>query len=285
MWGNGLFRLFLLNVLFLGQGWLLWGQTNPGSVPYARHSAETQPSIRLEPEGIVLAHPGASQHYIISAKDSKGTVTDVTHQCQVISSAPDIVEIDLENARIVGKSAGQAEVRVSWGKATQTSHITVSNRSHDMEISFSPEILSILTTKGCNGSGCHGSPAGQNGFKLSLFGYDAEADYQMIVKTHEGRRVNLQESGGKPHSPETFFYDSSRRWKSSSARFGRVSNPLKLAQAGGPAEHERRPPDEIGARPGQARARRQGASAAGCRHRPALGRHDSGHDPRSPLLH
>lgn len=146
----------------------------------------------MEPEEIVLAHPGASQHYIISATDSKGTVTDVTHQCQVSSSAPGIVEIDLENARIVGKSAGKAEVRVSWGKATQFSHITVSNRSHDMEISFSPEILSILTTKGCNGSGCHGSPAGQNGFKLSLFGYDAEADYQMIVKTHDGRRVNLQ---------------------------------------------------------------------------------------------
>ena len=146
----------------------------------------------MEPEEIVLAHPGASQHYIISATDSKGTVTDVTHQCQLSSSAPEIVEIDLENARIVGKSAGKAEVRVSWGKATQTSHITVSNRSHDMEISFSPEILSILTTKGCNGSGCHGSPAGQNGFKLSLFGYDAEADYQMIVKTHDGRRVNLQ---------------------------------------------------------------------------------------------
>ena len=102
-------------------------------------------------------------------------------------------------------------------RSAQISHVTVGNRSHDMEISFSPDILSILTTKGCNGSGCHGSPAGQNGFKLSLFGYDAEADYQMIVKTHEGRRVNLQESGGKPHSPETFFCHSSRRRTSSSA--------------------------------------------------------------------
>ena len=187
-----MFRFLFLNALFLGQGWLLWGQTSPGSVPYANHSADLQPSVRLEPEGIVLAHPGASQHYIVSATDSKGSVTDVTHRCQVDSSAPETVEIDLENARIVGKSPGQAEIRVSWGKSTQVSHVIIGNRSHAMEISFSPEILSILTTKGCNGSGCHGSPAGQNGFKLSLFGYDAEADYQMIVNHHEGRRVNLK---------------------------------------------------------------------------------------------
>src|SRR5581483_8401043 len=33
---------------------------------------------------------------------------------------------------------------------------------------------------------------GQNGFKLSLFGYNVNADHEMIVKAHNGRRVNLQ---------------------------------------------------------------------------------------------
>ncbi|MBI1787699.1 MAG: DUF1549 domain-containing protein, partial [Acidobacteria bacterium] len=53
-------------------------------------------------------------------------------------------------------------------------------------VRFSPDVISILTIKGCNGSGCHGSPAGQNGFKLSLFGSDVEADYRAITP-----RVNL----------------------------------------------------------------------------------------------
>jgi hypothetical protein len=60
-----------------------------------------------------------------------------------------------------------------------------------MAVRFSPDVISILTTKGCNGSGCHGSPAGQNGFKLSLFGGNPEADYQMIVNAHNGRRIDL----------------------------------------------------------------------------------------------
>src|SRR5258707_9412413 len=50
---------------------------------------------------------------------------------------------------------------------------------------------SVFTTKGCNSSGCHGSPAGQNGFKLSLFGYDIAADHEMVVRKHDGRRVDL----------------------------------------------------------------------------------------------
>ncbi|MFN8007355.1 MAG: DUF1553 domain-containing protein [Terriglobia bacterium] len=145
----------------------------------------------LATEGIVLAHPGTSQHFIVEATDANGKVTDVTHSAQILSSNPQVIEINRVKAQMVGVSAGQTEVRVLWSGMTQVIPVVVGNRSHDMEVSFSPDILSILTTKGCNGSGCHGSPAGQNGFKLSLFGYDAEADYQMIVKNHDGRRVNL----------------------------------------------------------------------------------------------
>ncbi|MBM3783147.1 MAG: DUF1553 domain-containing protein [Acidobacteria bacterium] len=59
-----------------------------------------------------------------------------------------------------------------------------------VEISFERDVLSLLTTKGCNGSSCHGSPAGQNGFKLSLYGADAAADHAMITTAHNGRRID-----------------------------------------------------------------------------------------------
>ncbi|MCX6597584.1 MAG: DUF1553 domain-containing protein [Acidobacteria bacterium] len=60
-----------------------------------------------------------------------------------------------------------------------------------VEISFERDVLSLLTTKGCNSSACHGSPAGQSGFKLSLYGADAAADHAMITTAHKGRRVDL----------------------------------------------------------------------------------------------
>src|SRR5688572_7859474 len=64
-------------------------------------------------------------------------------------------------------------------------------RSAGVEVGFERDVISILTTKGCNSSACHGSPAGQSGFKLSLFGADPTADHAMIVTGHNGRRVDL----------------------------------------------------------------------------------------------
>lgn len=64
-----------------------------------------------------------------------------------------------------------------------------------MGIGFERDLLSILTTKGCNSSACHGSPAGQNGFKLSLYGAEPRSDFEMIVNGHDGRRVSLDAPG------------------------------------------------------------------------------------------
>lgn len=61
-----------------------------------------------------------------------------------------------------------------------------------IEINFERDVLSVLTTKGCNSSSCHGSPAGQSGFKLSLYGASAEADHAMITAAHNGRRLDRE---------------------------------------------------------------------------------------------
>lgn len=55
---------------------------------------------------------------------------------------------------------------------------------------FRNDIIPALTKLGCNGGACHGSQYGKGGFKLSLLGYDVEADYTAIVKDLKGRRVN-----------------------------------------------------------------------------------------------
>src|SRR5437764_1017595 len=47
-----------------------------------------------------------------------------------------------------------------------------------------------FTMSGCANSNCHGSIRGQNGFKLSLFGYEPELDFDAIVKAQDERRIN-----------------------------------------------------------------------------------------------
>ncbi|MEA3186729.1 MAG: hypothetical protein QOD99_559, partial [Chthoniobacter sp.] len=58
-------------------------------------------------------------------------------------------------------------------------------------ISFKNDVMPILTKAGCNTGGCHGSAHGQDGFHLSLFGYDPEGDYERITREMGARRVNL----------------------------------------------------------------------------------------------
>lgn len=58
------------------------------------------------------------------------------------------------------------------------------------DIDFDTEIVPLLSKAGCNAASCHGSAAGQAGFRLSLFGGDPGFDYRTIVHELAGRRIN-----------------------------------------------------------------------------------------------
>ncbi|MFQ5734510.1 MAG: DUF1549 and DUF1553 domain-containing protein, partial [Planctomycetaceae bacterium] len=56
-------------------------------------------------------------------------------------------------------------------------------------ICFANDVVPILTKQGCNSGACHGKAAGQNGFKLSLFGFEPAFDYAALTREARGRRV------------------------------------------------------------------------------------------------
>ncbi len=63
------------------------------------------------------------------------------------------------------------------------------NRLIDRAVDFGNDIVPLLSRYGCNSGGCHGKASGQNGFKLSLFGFDQTFDYEAIVLEDRGRRL------------------------------------------------------------------------------------------------
>ncbi len=60
----------------------------------------------------------------------------------------------------------------------------------DGAVDFDTDIVPLLSKAGCNAASCHGSTAGQGGFRLSLFGGDPEFDYRSIAHEFAGRRLN-----------------------------------------------------------------------------------------------
>ncbi len=138
-------------------------------------------SVLIEPDGIRLQSPGQSQHIVVPG----GT------DCVASSSDPAVVGV-ASNRLVVGRAPGRARVRVTCVEGSSEATVHVGETAGEVGIGFERDLLSILTTKGCNSSACHGSPAGQNGFKLSLYGSDPRLDFDMIVRGHEGRRVSLE---------------------------------------------------------------------------------------------
>jgi uncharacterized protein DUF1549/uncharacterized protein DUF1553 len=119
-------------------------------------------------------------------------------------------------------------------------------------IHFEHDIVPILSRFGCNSSGCHGKAEGQNGFKLSVFGFDPAADHRALTMEGRGRRVFsaspdqslllLKASGGMPHGgglripTERPEYETLRQWIAQGCPVGNADAPRAVKIEVSPAE-------------------------------------------------
>jgi len=108
-------------------------------------------------------------------------------------------------------------------------------------LNFANDIVPIFTKASCNSGGCHGKSGGQNGFKLSLLGFEPQEDYEHIVKEARGRRVfpaapaqslllekavnSTPHGGGKKLDPASDDYALIVRWISQGMPYGKDTDP------------------------------------------------------------
>jgi hypothetical protein len=76
------------------------------------------------------------------------------------------------------------------GKEPARSHPSQPSTDSKPLIDFESQVIPVFTKAGCNSGACHGAAIGRGGFRLSLLGYDPQADYESLVNEFEGRRVN-----------------------------------------------------------------------------------------------
>lgn len=98
--------------------------------------------------------------------------------------------------------------------------------------SFQRHVVPLMGRLGCNGRACHGSFQGQGGFRLSLFGYDFQADHQALAGG-DAPRANIKEptaslmlrkpttlarhKGGKRMEVDSWQYRLLLRWTQAGA--------------------------------------------------------------------
>jgi hypothetical protein len=100
-------------------------------------------------------------------------------------------------------------------------------------VSFRRHVMPLLGRLGCNGRACHGSFKGQGGFRLSLFGYDFQADHAALTGGARPRidvqhpddslilkkpTRKLPHRGGKRLEPGSWQFRLLRHWIEDGAR-------------------------------------------------------------------
>ena len=149
------------------------------AMPLAGWAAEI-PALRVHPPEIRLESPESSEQLLVFARSSDGSPADVTRHARFQPSVAGVVEVT-PAGRIVPLKDGRTEVQVRWDEHSASVMVEVHGIASPPPVSFHRDVVPILSKAGCNSGGCHGKAEGQNGFKLSVFGYDPVADYQALI--------------------------------------------------------------------------------------------------------
>jgi hypothetical protein len=212
--------------------------------------------IELKPESFTLTGPGARQRLLVTGYTVEGRPVDLTRDAMFEAADSTILTVD--GSGVVGSlKDGSTKVVARVGKLSASAAAVAIDSHRPRKISFQNEILPILTKAGCNSGGCHGKASGQNGFKLSVFGFDAQFDYDALLKEGRGRRVfpaapeqslilrkasgQVAHGGGQRFSADSPAYETLRQWIEAGAPFGSSDDPKVVRLEVWPTERELAP--------------------------------------------
>ncbi|MDP1561607.1 MAG: DUF1553 domain-containing protein [Pirellulaceae bacterium] len=149
-------------------------------------------SLKFETGGdrpIHLRGADARWQLQLLAADQTGRPYDATRVVSFSVSPPHIAKVSSEGW-VTPLADGEGTITAVWNESLSTTvPLTISGFTELQPVSFNNQIVPIFTKYGCNGGGCHGKAAGQNGFKLSLLGFEPGEDHEYIVNEGRGRRV------------------------------------------------------------------------------------------------
>jgi hypothetical protein len=101
------------------------------------------------------------------------------------------------------------------------------------QVDFERHVMGLLSRSGCNAAACHGSFQDRGGFRLSLFGYEPQKDFQAIAR--EEMRIDLESpedslvlekatgeiehGGGVRFATDSWQYEVFRQWIAGGAQW------------------------------------------------------------------
>ncbi len=193
----------------------------------------------VDPPQVRLVGATARYTLLVDGK-ADGQIVDWTRQAKFRAEHPDVVQVN-EQGQLLPKKNGATQVIVEVQGRIQKVRVTVADVDRPREYHFENDVTPILNRFGCNSSGCHAQQDGQNGFKLSVFGFDMVADYNALTRENRGRRIfpaapelslllakpagDRAHGGGVKIRKDSAEYETLRGWIAAGAPFGDPKTP------------------------------------------------------------
>jgi len=195
-------------------------------------------SVSAQDKKAKLLGPDANLQLVVYNSD----LQDMTREV-VYSSSPDNLISISDSGKVMPLGNGDVTITATNDKGlTGKLDLVVERFETPQPINFPNEIVPLFTKHGCNGGGCHGKSEGQNGFKLSLLGFEPTEDFEYLVKESRGRRLfpaapkhslllrkgagDLPHGGGARFEHDSWDYKAIVRWMEQGMPYGSPDDPI-----------------------------------------------------------
>jgi hypothetical protein len=208
-------------------------------------------SLSVLPEKLTLRGAHQVQQVVVTGHFANGGIRDLTPTCDLRVADPAVVRVEAGGLLVAVKD-GATEVTAEVQGRSVKVPVSVEGAAQDHPVNFTNEIVPIFSKLGCNAGSCHGKATGQNGFKLSLLGFEPMVDYEALTREARGRRVftaapeasllllkatgTIAHGGGKRLEPASRDYQTLLRWVRAGAPFGKDTDPKVTGITVAPAQ-------------------------------------------------
>jgi hypothetical protein len=197
-------------------------------------------TLAIHPAKVSLTGMDDAAQIIVTATLNDGRLVDLTGDSQfTVADGKTAAVTSL--GRVLPRANGASEISATFGDKTVKVPLEAKNMGENLPLNFTNSVVPVFTKLGCNSGGCHGKASGQNGFKLSLLGFEPEMDFVNLVKEGRGRRLfpanpdaslflmkatgKSPHGGGKKMDPDSDEYKLVRRWIASGMPWGNEKDP------------------------------------------------------------
>jgi hypothetical protein len=173
------------------------------------------PDFEVFPADVNLKYQRDRQSMVVRITEPGGVHRDVTAQSTFTLADPTRARI--EKGVIFPVADGETTLKVAYEGRELSVPVKVEEATAEQPVSLRLDVMPVFMKAECNR--CHGAARGQDGFRLSLWGFDPDGDHYRITREFAGRRINLalpeesmlvtKATGAAPHTGGKLFEKSS----------------------------------------------------------------------------